>query len=187
MPKTQSAPQQDACFRTCLHKKHMWIFEHNLPKRHAYTLVKTGSQSTFSYSYGKCDKSTCTKASVSKLFFRCSITCANTKKRSGLPLRFQIHAKAADQMAVSASSKIWKFCILSNRKHLYIYYNIVFAICQPFSAQKPAKNANCKYFNHFVSFSEILLQKVHSVLIFSSFSTNLYILLICIACTQTPN
>ncbi len=139
MPKTQSTPQQDACFRTCLHKKHMWIFEHNLPKKHVYTLVKTGSQSTFSYSYGKCDKSTCTKASVSKLFSRCSITCANTKKRSGLPLRFQIHAKAADQMAVSASSTIWKFCILSNRKHLYIYYNIVFAICQPFSAQKPAK------------------------------------------------
>ena len=29
--------------------------------------------------------------------------------------------------------------VQSRLKHLYIYYNIVFAICQPFSAQKPAK------------------------------------------------
>ena len=49
--------------RTCLHKKYMWIFEHNfvagkyfsrrmqqnLPKRHLYTLVKTGSKTHTAY------------------------------------------------------------------------------------------------------------------------------------------
>lgn len=139
MPKTQSAPQQDACFRTCLHKKHLWIFEHNLPKKHVYTLGKTSSQPNFPYSYENATKTPAPKH-LSQNCFLDAVSSAQTQKSEAVCRSVsKSMQKTADQMAVSASGAIWKFCILSNRKHLYIYYNIVFAICQPFSAQKPAK------------------------------------------------
>ena len=70
--------------RTCLHKKYMWIFEHNfvagkyfsrrmqqnLPKRHLYTLVKTGSKNT---SPAALSWSSLFGATVLKLFCCCTM------------------------------------------------------------------------------------------------------------------
>ena len=136
MPKIQSAPQQDACFRTCLHKKHMWIFEHNLPKRHVYTLVKTGSQSTFSYSYGKCDKSTCTKASVSKLFLD-AVSPAQTQKSEAV-------CRSVSKSMQKRQTK-WQSPHLAQFGNSAFYptesiYTFIIILCLPFVNHFPHRN-----------------------------------------------
>ena len=136
MPKTQSAPQQDACFRTCLHKKHKWIFEHNLPKRHVYTLVKTSSQPNFPYSYENATKTPAPKH-LSQNCFLDAVSSAQTQKSEAV-------CRSVSKSMQKRQTK-WQSPHLAQFGNSAFYptesiYTFIIILCLPFVNHFPHRN-----------------------------------------------